>query len=147
MDAILSEAGFDKFSAVRIAAWLHDVLEDSEMFTSEDLRKRFGDTITDIVERVTNEPGANRRERSLKTYPKTAEHVDSIAVKVADRIANMEQSIHTFSRFGLLYLKEDVYFRQVLMTVDGLTEDERMIYLWRRYKTAVETLRKNYGIS
>ena len=75
------------------AAWLHDVLEDTSV-TADTLRERFGYGPARIVYAVTNEPGANRKERAIKTYPKIRWHgINAVVLKVADRIANTEYSI------------------------------------------------------
>jgi guanosine-3',5'-bis(diphosphate) 3'-pyrophosphohydrolase len=75
------------------AAWLHDVLEDTSV-TADTLRELFGYGLARTVYAVTNEPGANRNERAIKTYQKIRWYgVNAVVLKVADRIANTEYSI------------------------------------------------------
>lgn len=74
------------------AAWLHDVVEDTET-RIEEVRARFGDRVTALVHAVTNEDGPNRKERHLRTYPKIRETSGAIILKLADRIANLEQCV------------------------------------------------------
>jgi|GEM_PF-1741219 len=74
-----------------MAGWLHDVLEDTEI-SREELGKQFGERITDIVYRVSDEPGATRKKRKEKTYNKIRGHIPATVVKLCDRIANVEAS-------------------------------------------------------
>lgn len=77
-----------------MAGWLHDVLEDTGI-SREEMQKQFGERITDIVYRVSDEPGATRRERKEKTYHKIRGHIPATVVKLCDRIANVEASRDT----------------------------------------------------
>jgi len=74
------------------AAWLHDVVEDCNV-TVDVLKAGFGPRIAELVWAVTNEPGANRKERHEKTYPKTRQVKGAIRLKLADRIANVEHCL------------------------------------------------------
>ena len=53
-----------------IAAWLHDILEDSSV-SYNDIKKLFGEEIAEITYCVTDELGRGRKEKKEKTYPKT----------------------------------------------------------------------------
>lgn len=77
---------------LQIAAWLHDILEDTTL-SEEGLRRKFGDTITDLVVAVTNKPGRNRMERHAATYPKIRANPTAVILKLADRIVNVEASL------------------------------------------------------
>lgn len=75
------------------AAWLHDVLEDTNT-TFDELMVDFGRNIARLVYAVTDEPGENRTARHERTHPKIlAAGRHATAIKLADRIANS-----TFSR-------------------------------------------------
>ena len=76
---------------VHMAAWLHDVLEDTAISKAE-LVRSFGEEVADIVYRVSDEPGTDRAERKRKTYAKIRCHTDATTVKLCDRIANVEAS-------------------------------------------------------
>lgn len=76
---------------LRIAAWLHDVLEDT-VLSSHHLEYHVGVEVTDLVKRVTDEPGRNRKEKKLATYPKIKGNYLATVLKLADRIANVEAS-------------------------------------------------------
>lgn len=73
-------------------AYLHDVVEDTEL-TLDDITKNFGLFISQCVAILTDEPGANRRERKIKTYQKMAQVNEALTlaliVKAADRLANL----------------------------------------------------------
>ena len=72
------------------AAWLHDVLEDTDANAADIAAAGIPARVVALVEAVTDEPGATRDERKAKTYPKTAALRDAVAIKLADRIANVE---------------------------------------------------------
>lgn len=91
------------------AAWLHDSVEDTETTVTQ-IQTMFGDRVADLVYRVTNEDGKNRKERHEKTYPKIIASDDAITLKLADRIANVESSLDDKDKFKM-YKKEYVNFR------------------------------------
>ncbi len=97
---------------VQMAGWLHDVLEDTATSKTE-LVRNFGEEIADIVYRVTDEPGADRAERKRKTYRKIWGHIDVTAVKLCDRIANVEASSDVPEKLEM-YRNEYRGFREVL---------------------------------
>jgi (p)ppGpp synthase/HD superfamily hydrolase len=141
-DTVLRDAGYQVLHPVRIAIWLHDIVEDTTV-TLEQIEKRFGKYISNLVYAVTNEPGT-RKERAKDTYLKiSAWGEDAIAIKLADRIANMENSLRTFSRFGMAYVREDIVFRNYLY---GSPEtEERLVYLWERYMKVVMEIKDMFG--
>ena len=110
----LKRFGFntDEFKA---AGWLHDTVEDTGT-RIEDIRNEFGDKVADLVYRVTNEQGKNRAERHLKTYPKIKNSNDALALKLADRIANVEQSLIESDSMLEMYRKEYPAFKTALYT-------------------------------
>lgn len=83
---------FDRYWEMRAAAWLHDVMEDHQV-PKTDLVRYFGTYIADVVWRVSDEPGKNRHERHLLTYPKIAALPDAVFLKLCDRIANVEGGV------------------------------------------------------
>ena len=99
---------------VERAAYLHDTLEDTRT-SREALAQRFGDDVARLVAAVTNEPGATRHERARKTYPKLREAGTlAVALKLSDRIANVEEGLRTKSEQLPKYLEEYAYFRATL---------------------------------
>lgn len=104
--------------AILTAAYLHDVLEDTEV-TAGELAELFGEEVTQIVVRVTDFPAKNRKERHQLTYPQLAKNHKAVTLKLADRIANVirarELSGNTnSSRLFDMYKKEYPYFRETL---------------------------------
>lgn len=77
-------------------AYLHDVVEDTAV-TLDEVRALFGNRVADCVALLTDEPGANRKERKAKTYAKLAqvrgELELALIVKAADRLANVRACI------------------------------------------------------
>lgn len=107
------------------AAWLHDCIEDTNK-SYNDIKKRFGEEVAEIVYCVTSELGRNRKERNSKTYPKIRSNVNAIIIKIADRIANIEYGIATDGK-NEMYKTEYKEFRDALyIKFPGHEELERM---------------------
>lgn len=106
-----------------IAAWLHDIVEDTDI-TIEQIREIFGGEIADLVWAVTNEPGKNRAERHAKTYPKLLSTPNAMILKLADRIANVEACYSLGNKKLLqMYLKEWEGFRRELYSANPSTDE------------------------
>lgn len=73
-----------------IAGYLHDIIEDTSLSYNK-IKRVYGIEVAEMVYCVTDELGRNREEKKAKTLPKTASNPDAIIVKLADRIANIEQ--------------------------------------------------------
>jgi guanosine-3',5'-bis(diphosphate) 3'-pyrophosphohydrolase len=99
--------------SVKIAAWLHDTLEDTETSYTE-LKQNFGEEVAELVYCVTDELGRDRTERKLKTYPKILANPNSVLLKLADRIANVEASIQNNPRMLRKYQSEHAHFYENL---------------------------------
>lgn len=111
-------------------AFLHDVIEDTGV-TRDDLAREFGFVVAGLVWVVTNEPGANRKERAAKTYPKIRRSgAEAVRLKLADRIANTHHSIVRGTRHLEMYRKEFPAFHEALYRA-GECDDmwERLRYL------------------
>ncbi len=109
------------------AAWLHDVLEDTPGTYSE-LEAEFGAVITQMVFCVTDEEGANRKERKAKTYIKLARNPDAVIVKLADRIANTEFCLtHGNESLFAMYQKEQQAFEEALSSAIRPGASEKMM--------------------
>lgn len=111
-----------------IAAWLHDIVEDTRDRPNEvrvrDIEELFGEDVARLVGAVTSEPGPNRKTRNALTYPKIREvGPQAVILKLADRIANV--------RFGGgatgMYKKEHVDFRHGIYVDVG---DDRPYAPW-----------------
>jgi (p)ppGpp synthase/HD superfamily hydrolase len=79
----------------QIVGYLHDVLEDTSI-PAADMERDFGPRVTALVAQVTDETGANRKERKARTNAKlagvSAEMSVVLIVKAADRLANLRES-------------------------------------------------------
>ena len=108
--------------AMLTAAWLHDTIEDTST-TFQELFTEFGRNVARIVLACTDEPGKNRKERHERTYPKLmAAGREAIAVKLADRIANVRHSLqYNHGRFSM-YQKEYEAFKTALHLPGELKE-------------------------
>ena len=96
------------------AAWLHDVLEDTPT-TLEEVQAIVGEDVADLVQRLTDEKGGNRRERQEKTHVKIRGRTEAVRVKLADRIANVEYCVETSdTKLDGMYRKEYPRFREHL---------------------------------
>jgi (p)ppGpp synthase/HD superfamily hydrolase len=100
--------------AVYVASWLHDVIEDTDT-TFEQVFEEFGRVVARIVFACSDEPGKNRRERHERTYPKLkAAGREAIAVKLADRIANVRHSAQHNHGMLKMYQREYAEFKKAL---------------------------------
>ena len=104
-----------------IAVILHDSLENTTI-TENEILTEFGPIVLDLVKRVTDEPGATRKERAIKTYPKIKASAEATVVKLCDRIANMESSRKNSPDKFKMYLKELPKFNE-LIKVSGIADD------------------------
>lgn len=102
------------------SALLHDILEDTSC-SYNDIVRNTNKEIADIVYDVTDELGKNRKERKLKTYPKIKSNKNAIIIKLADRLANVIQSIKTSSNLLNMYIKEYPEFKIQLYNTDDDT--------------------------
>lgn len=118
---------------VESAAYLHDVLEDTNT-KPEAIEQQFGPRVREIVELLTEKPGKNRRERHLRTHPAIRTDPLAVAVKLADRIANIEASkgLGTQTGYFKMYMGESPSFIAMFYRPG---EHEQ---LWARYHQAFE---------
>lgn len=111
----------EKRDIIRIACLCHDTIEDTDV-SEKLLEQKFGSEVADIVYRVSNERGRDRKERNFKTYPKIWRSDLAIFVKLADRIANTTNSKKTGHSMFRKYKSEYGIFRYALK-VRGLYSD------------------------
>lgn len=113
---VLQRFGFGSDDDLLAAGFLHDSVEDQGL-KIKIIEKTFGPKVSELVYCVTNELGANRRERNEKTYPKIRKNSLAVALKLADRIANVEHALKK-QNFGIhkMYQKEYPTFKYVLQT-------------------------------
>lgn len=98
-----------------LVAYLHDTAEDTTA-TGQEIESTFGSKIAACVSLLTNEPGANRKERKARTYAKLAgvcgPNELALVVKAADRLANVRACVEDRKRsLWELYRSEHQVFR------------------------------------
>lgn len=102
--------------AAQVVGYLHDVVEDTAVPLQE-VREGFGEAVAECVGLLTDEPGANRKERKARTYAKLARVEGSLrlalVVKAADRLANLRMSVdgENDAKLGM-YREEHPAFRE-----------------------------------
>lgn len=114
------------------AGWLHDSIEDTNT-SYNDIKNEFGEVVAELVYAVTNELGRNRKERNERTYPKIRGNERATALKLADRIANVEHGSINGGK-DEMYRKEFESFQFYLRPMpDERTgpEDERITRMWK----------------
>ena len=110
----------------QVAGYLHETEEDT-LVTSEQIADRFGAHMAEVVGLLTDEEGANRKERKAKTYAKLAAvgpHLFlALVAKTADRLANVRACVRDGNE-GLLamYRGEHPAFRAAAYR-EGLCDD------------------------
>lgn len=108
---VLASFGYGGDLTIISAAWLHDVLEDTDT-TREELRDVFGVPIEYVVWCVTADQGGNRMQRLRTIIPRLLSSEAALIVKLADRIANTEECSRTNPKLHRAYVAENVYFRE-----------------------------------
>ena len=114
----ISKEFYKDDEVVQVACALHDTLEDTNL-SYNDLKKTFGETVAEVVYNVTDELGRTRKERKEKTYPKIKSDWKSLAVKLCDRIANVEHSKEFNQDMFNMYKKESYQFIRELYNDDS----------------------------
>jgi len=111
----------DLHDDVVASGFAHDLIEDTDT-SPRNLIEIFNERIADIVFRVTNERGYDRKEKNFKTYPKIWVSDLAIFVKLCDRISNTKNSKSTGHKMYKVYKEEYPIFRYALK-VRGLYQD------------------------
>lgn len=107
---LLKQTGYGDNEPLLVAGYLHDILEDTSMTTAE-VEAQFGEHIRKTVELVTDPPGVNRKERKAKLYQKLADQPEAMAIKLADRCANLENCLEDTAK-GDPRSKLGMYFKE-----------------------------------
>jgi len=95
---------FPEHTNILASAYLHDLIEDSDE-TKEKLSLLFNINVANLVHDVTGF-GHNRREKQQSIIEKIENNEDSINLKLADRIVNMEYSSINNPKLLQMYIKE-----------------------------------------
>ena len=92
------------------AAWLHDVVEDTDT-SVEEVRELAGDGVAKLVWAVTDEPGVSRKERKEKTLPKIRTCPLAVLIKLCDREVNVTKArSNNDGRYFSMYQNEHADF-------------------------------------
>jgi (p)ppGpp synthase/HD superfamily hydrolase len=95
------------------AAWLHDVLEDTET-TREELTTEFGKEVTNLVWAVTGDDKLSREESTKLTIQKLKSHPRAALLKLADRYANVSASLEEKkAKYLTVYAQEHEQYMEV----------------------------------
>ena len=131
VENVLLRFGFNQYDDLIVCAWLHDILEDCPI-SYNDIKKEFGEYIAEVVFCVTDELGRNRKEKHSKTYPKICNNEGSLIVKLADRIANIENAKRTRNKIFEMYKQEHQEFKDELYPtkIFVLNVDSRIIEMF-----------------
>ena len=153
---ILADYGFDSSSL--IAAFLHDVLEDTEV-TPEQLSAEFGGEILELVEGVTKLDKlqfTNREEAQAENFRKffmaVAKDLRVIIIKLADRLHNMRSLEYLPPEKQQYIARETLDIYAPLAGRLGISffkcelEDLAMMYIYPdEYKYITECISKKRG--
>ncbi|UTW46589.1 bifunctional (p)ppGpp synthetase/guanosine-3',5'-bis(diphosphate) 3'-pyrophosphohydrolase [bacterium SCSIO 12696] len=110
----------------QVIGYLHDVVEDTPA-TFEEIARAFDADIAKAVAILTDQVGANRKERKRKTYQimsrVTGDLEIALLVKTADRLANIQAAVDggRKDKFAM-YAKEHDQFREAVYR-PGLCDD------------------------
>lgn len=110
--AIIKASGHGR-DKVLDAAWLHDVLEDTDT-TRHEIGAVFDPFVVDWVWAVTG-TGNTRKERNQSIYHKCKDYAEPTLIKLADRLANVRHATeHRQHSFLKMYKKESIEFTNAL---------------------------------
>lgn len=107
--------GLDPGETATAIAYLHDVLEDTSALP-EDIERQFGPFVRECVELLTDPAGETRKERKrilherLRGVPES--HHLALAVKAADRLANLRNCARDNPSLYAMYRQEHAAFRE-----------------------------------
>lgn len=119
------------------AGYLHDSVEDTDT-TPEMLKAMFNLRIAELVLRVSNERGWDKKEILFKTLPKIWQNKQATFLKMCDRIANgtnsrkgdSDRAKSLYKRYSCEYpifryaLKVEGEFDEMWQELDGIFEFE-----------------------
>jgi (p)ppGpp synthase/HD superfamily hydrolase len=95
---------------VEMACWGHDLIEDCRK-SYNDVKRKLGDDVADMIYAVTNEKGKTRAEKANEKYYEGIRNTPCADfVKLCDRIANVQYSKLTKSRMFEGYRNENSKF-------------------------------------
>ena len=118
------------------AAWLHDILEDTNT-TKIELGAVFDSFVVDWVWRVTG-TGGSRKQRNAAIYSKCKYYTQPTIIKLADRISNIT---HAFEHKQKSYIK--MYLKEADEFWHGMRDDSMVDVrpLWDTYEQLIDKVK------
>ena len=121
---ILWRVGEVRDPALLIAATLHDTIEDTDA-TPEEIKEKFGEEVRALVLEVTDDknlPKKERKQRQVDTAPYKTPKAKML--KLADKISNIEELIHSPPRGWSLKRKQEylLWSERVVAGLRGVNE-------------------------
>lgn len=135
----LAEVGGVEDVHILCAALLHDTIEDTDTSEAE-LRREFGDAITDLVLEVSDDkslPKEERKRRQIVHAPEVS--VGATQIKIADKLSNIED-VSEAPPAGWTLQRRIEYLDWTERVVDGLTDLNPA--LEQRYREALARARE-----
>lgn len=113
------------------AGFLHDVIEDTEA-TKAMVAIFTNDRVAELVDAISDGEGRNRKERKERPYNLIPAVKGAVILKLADRIANLENGHANESSLVGMYRKEQPYFEERLYDEAKITKgkDPRLARMW-----------------
>lgn len=101
------------------AAWLHDVVEESNVSLDE-IKKLFGENVASLVKELTNPTDLDKSKKGQYLLDKmNTMSSDALTIKLADRLSNVSDFATAKPSFVQKYAPETKFI------IDGLEEHER----------------------
>jgi len=126
-------------TSILIGCFGHDLIEDARV-SYNDLNKKYGGYVADLIYSVTDYTGRTREERAC--YDKTKQTEFGPYLKMCDRYANGAYSKLTGSSMYEKYKVEYPKFRTQLRNVEDLT----VVSLWKELDVLFEYVDKAVDI-
>ena len=101
---VLQEFDYDTDTDLLVAGYLHDTLEDTKVVPAQ-IQKEFGMHVYEMVFAVSGF-GSTRANRTENTVKKLHDYPAAIALKMADRLANMRFSSKDSKKHFNMYVDE-----------------------------------------
>jgi (p)ppGpp synthase/HD superfamily hydrolase len=120
-----------------MAAFLHDIVEDTGV-TSSELEKRFGKAVADLVAEVTDDkslPKETRKQLQVEETPEKSARAQTL--KLADKISNL-RAIITTPPVGWNLDRKRQYFEWAKQVVSGITDPNH--YLKSEFDNAYQLI-------
>ena len=138
VEFLLIEYGFHEHDYV-CSAWLHDVLEDTKTSINR-VYQNYGGRVASMVYSCTGE-GPDRVSRNNSIYAKLLKYPEAAPVKVADRIANVNNCIRNVGDARIMdklnmYVAEWPVFRAHIREL--MLDEPRKAQLWDCLENTME---------